>query len=73
MGPGASSEAAFEGVLERPHVQGAYHDPCRTAEEERMTRDVGDAPMRQFEERRGLVLHDDAGSAVLRGAEENCE
>lgn len=71
----ATSGAAFEGVLEPPqtYVQGAYHDPCRTANEERTTLGVEDAPMRQFEERRALVLHDDAESAVLRGTEENYE
>jgi hypothetical protein len=70
----ASSGAAFEGVSvpERPHVQGAYHDAFRTAEEERKTLGVEDAPMRQLEDRRGLVRHGDAESAVLLGAEENC-
>lgn len=66
-----SSEAGFEGVLERPHVHGAYQDPCRTAKEERTMLGVEVAPARQFEDRRELVRHDDAERADLLDTEEN--
>jgi hypothetical protein len=75
VGSRATSEAALEGapVPEPPHVQGAYHDAFRIAEEGGKTLGVEDAPMRQLEDRRGLVREDDAESAVLLGAEENCK
>lgn len=67
----AISPAGFEGVLERPHVHGAYQEPCRTAEEERTTLGVDDAPARQFDDRREFVRREVAESAVLLETEEN--
>lgn len=71
VGSGASSAAGFEGVLELPHVHGAYQEPCRTAEQDITTLGVEEAPARQFEDRRGFVRSCDAESAVLLGTEEN--